>query len=363
MSTQLFGQPNVGGSFADKLAQAREFLNGARGTAAPAADAAVDPVTHGLAAEAPAVDVAPGAAAPTGIDAAAPVTTAAGHDPDGLAAAARAAAEQSIADPAYAAAATQQVEVVVQPRVMVQGQSGPIVVPVDIAVPAAQTNVTVAPAQAVVLDASGQAVAAPVAAAAAPVADVAAPPTRGFRSWGIEELASLGRGRGATPAVAPSSGTSATTAGAVAAEAPAAAAGGGWRSQVEHLLLQGRGGAGAAADAPAAAVVADAPVVAAAGGGGWRAKVEDALGLAKAGGATEATVAEHVAAEAPKVGLLDRIRTNTAGIGELLTRSGSGGVAAAAEAVAPVADDVAKAMRPGIGAELRAAVELAKTVR
>ncbi|MCW2922292.1 MAG: hypothetical protein JWL76_2166 [Thermoleophilia bacterium] len=407
MNTQLFGAPNTGGSFADKLKTATDFLNGARGQAtAPVVDA--EPVTHGLAvAEAPVADVAPGAAAPTGVDAAASVTTAAGHDADGLAAAARAAAEQSIADPAYTAGAQQQVEVIVQPRVMVQGQQGPIIVPVDVAVPAAQTRVTIAPAQSVMLDpATGQIVAAPAAAqAAAPAAQVAeagAPTTRGFRSWGIEDLANIGRGRNAAaapaaaaPAAAAPAATAATT---VAADAPAAAGGGGWRAQINDAIIAARGGtpvaataapaatvAAEAAPAPVAAagrgwrsaiedalhlpkapggaapaaeaVVADAPAAVIASGGGWRSKVEDALGLAKAGGASRAAATTEVAAEA-KPGLLATIRENTAGIGALLTRGGE-----AAPAVGAAAEGVAKAVRPGLGAELRAAAEAAKLIR
>ncbi len=323
MNTQLFGPSNAGGSFADKVAQARDFLNGARGQA-PAAAVDLDPITHGLAAEAPveaaaaaAADVAPSAAASTGMDAAAPVITAAGHDADGLAAAARAAAQQSIADPAYVAAAQQNVEFIVQPRVLVQGQSGPVVVPVDIAVPAATTNVTVAPAQAVVLDpATGQIVAAPQAAApvaapaaAAQAADVATPPTRGLRSWGIEDLANLGRGRNTAAVVAPA----AEAAVSAAADAAPAASGGGWRAQINDAIVAARGPA-----SPAAGVA-------------------------------------DVIADAPKVGLLERIRANTAGIGEVLTRT--------APDLAPVADDAAKAVRPGVGAALRAAVEAAKIAR
>jgi hypothetical protein len=364
--TQLFGPPNTGGSFADKLAQARAFLDNARGAGAPDAAVEVDPA-HGLAAEAPteaaaAADVAPGAAAPTGVDPAVPVTTAAGHDPDGLAAAARAAAEQSIADPAYNAAATQNIDVVVQPRVLVQGQPGPVVVPVDVAVPMAHTNVTVAPAQAVVLDpATGQVVAAstaaPAAGGAAPSAAAqaaeAAAPTRGFRSMTAADIGNFFGGGGRTGA-APAAAAGGEAAPVVAdAAAPAAAPRAGWRQQINDAIVAARGPA-----AEPAATVAGAPAEAAApaaGGGGWRAKVEDALGLAKAPGRAAAEAAAPAADAVAQPSLLDRIRANTAGIGEVLTRT--------TPDAAPVADDVVKAAgRSGLMDELRRAAELAKAV-
>lgn len=153
MTHSLFNAP-AGGSLQDKVNQALRFAQGARGTQAAAPPDAVEEV-RALAAEA--VDAAPaGGAGAVATEVAAPV--AATEAPD-LAAAARAAAQQSLADPAFAGAAQQQVDVVVQPRLIVQGQSGPTIIPVDVAVPAAHTNVTISPATAVVVDpATGRAV-------------------------------------------------------------------------------------------------------------------------------------------------------------------------------------------------------------
>lgn len=380
MSTQLFGPPNAGGSFVDKLNQARTFLDGARGKAT-VADAAVEPITHGLAADAPVeaaagavadaapaapVAAAPGAAAPTGVDAAAPLATAAGHDPDGLAAAARAAAQQGAMDPAVAGAG-QDVRFVVNPQ-LIRREAQQIVVDLPVVMPEANTTVSIAPAQVVMVDpATGQLVpvpqaAAPTAAAApaaaAPAAaatqaaEVAAPTTRGFRSWGIEDLANIGRGRGPAAVAAPVAEATVAPAAAasVATEAPAAT-GGGWRAQINDAIIAARGTQAPAATV-ATEVVADSPAAVIASGGGWRSKVEDALGLAKAGGAAPAA---EVLADTPKVGLLDRIRANTADLGAVLSRT--------APDIAPVADDAAKAVRPGVGAALRAAAEAAKIVR
>lgn len=170
MSTQLFGPPNSGGSFADNVNRARNFFQQSRSRGAePPIEAS--PV-HGLAAEAPNAPVAdapaPAAAAPTGyVDA--PTTAAvSGHDPDGLAAAARSAAEQAVTDPAV----QQQVDVIVQPRIFTQAQPGPVVIPVDIAIPAAHTNVTIQPATAITIDAAGQ----PVVAGPIATVDPVAPP-------------------------------------------------------------------------------------------------------------------------------------------------------------------------------------------
>jgi hypothetical protein len=242
MPASLFTNP-AGGSFADNLARAREFASSARTGGAPPAAAQAE-VAAALAG-----DIGVPAASQVATEVAAPV--AAQQAPD-LEAAARAAAQASIADSAYAASAAQQLDVVVQPRLIVQGQMGPTVIPVDVAVPAAFTNVSIAPATARVIDpATGQAIAAQVVAPAAE--SVAASPVRSLRSMGAQDIGALFGGGGARRA---SVATSATAGEAVAA----AASNPGWRDQINHAIEAARGPArGAAGPAPAtaAANVAD----------------------------------------------------------------------------------------------------------
>lgn len=189
------------GSALDQLKNLRDM---ASRTAAEPAAAAVDaaPVeAFAVGAEAPAAAPAGNAAQATqyvddpALRAGAAV---AGNDPDALARAAQAAAAAGAADPA----AQQVVDVAVQPRLIIQGQSGPIVVPVDVAVPAAQTRVSIAPATAVVVDpATGQAIATQATGAAPET--VAAAPRQGLRSMSASDIGDLFRGRSGAAAGAP----------------------------------------------------------------------------------------------------------------------------------------------------------------
>lgn len=213
MTHSLFNAP-AGGSLQDNVDRALRFAQVARG-----GSATPPPVAEAVNALSGADGVAPRAAAGVATEVAAPVVAAEGPD---LAVAARAAAEQSIGDPAFTAAAQQQVDVVVQPRVIVQGQLGPTIIPVDVPIPAAQANVSIAPATALVVDpATGQAIAAeaaqaaPTEVAAAPVRSLAAeaPGVGGLRAQLADALAAA-RGTsagtpqvvGETAAVAPRAG-------------------------------------------------------------------------------------------------------------------------------------------------------------
>lgn len=300
--TQLFNQP-VRGSFADQLARARQFAAGAPGSA-DAVEAA--PVEAFAAADPATVDAATGFV-PDG------AAMQAGGSADDLARAAQEAASGALADPAFRSAADQVMDIQVQPRLIVQGQSGPIVIPVDIAVPAAQPRVTIAAPTAVVVDpATGQAVA--NAAAAAPETVASAAPEvvtsqrQSLRSMSAADLGALfGGGHTRTVAAAPP----VVEAAAVADAAPAHA------SALDQLRALGQ-----QARTPRAA----APVVA---------------GDAAAVGG----------------GLLDRIRAGVAGM-QGAPRMTDG----ASEAATVVDDAVAGAAKSGLMGQLRDAARLAKQV-
>lgn len=304
MTTQsLFGSRPTGGSFTDNLRQALDFASGAA-KRAPAASVEV-PAVDTEAVAALAGDATP--AAPVAADVATEVAAPVADDATDLAAAARAAAEASLADPAYAAAAQQQVDVVVQPNLLIQGQSAPTVIPVDIPVPAAAPNVTIAPATATVIDpATGQAVAAQAAG------DVATAPTRGLRSWGADDIGKLfGAGRGTSPAAPVATG-------AVAEQAVESGAKVGWREQINNAINAARG-----ASAPAA--------------------VE--------------TVVADAAPAAARPSLLDRIRANAPDLAALR------GTPASTAAVADeVVDAAAATGRSGLLDDLRKAAKFATTV-
>jgi hypothetical protein len=133
-------------------------------------------------------------------------------DPDALRAAANQAANGALADPGFQAGARQVPEINIVPELIVQGQQGPIDVPVRIAVPAASPHVTIAAPTVTVVDpATGQAIASSAAAAggAAP-AEVAAEANQGFRGLTAAQIGAIFGKRGGD---------------AAAGAAPAAAAG------------------------------------------------------------------------------------------------------------------------------------------
>lgn len=301
MPASIFNQP-AGGSFAENLARARDFASGIRTNAAP-------PAVETEAIAALSGDIGAASAAQVATEMAGPV--AAQQAPD-LADAARVAAQASIADPAYAASAAQQLDVVVQPRLLVQGQGGPTMIPVDVAVPAAYTNVSIAPATAHVVDpATGQVVAMQAADRAA-----TSSPLRNLRRMSAQDLGAMFSGGG-----------------------------GGERASVSR-----------------------APVAGAAARPGWRDQINNAIeaakGPARAPGGAGAVVADGAAAVA-KPSLLERIR---AGAPDLAALRGSGGGGGAA---AHVAGDVAEAAvktagatgRAGLFASLREAAELAAKLK
>lgn len=209
MSDPLFMPRREHGSALDQLRNLRDMARGgaAADAVAPLGDdvaEAAAPLVDDAVAAAPVEAFAAGAVAEPAAqyvdDAAAQVGAAvAGNDPDALARAAQAAAAAGAADPA----AQQVLDVAVQPRLIIQGQAGPIVVPVDVAVPAAQARVSIQPAIPVVVDPlTGQAVATGNAAAATPQAaaaapDVAAAPRQGLRTMSAEDIGSLFRRGGA----------------------------------------------------------------------------------------------------------------------------------------------------------------------
>jgi hypothetical protein len=317
MTQSIFGPP-AGGSFTENIQRALDFANANVRRSVPGAAAAevADTSNVGALVGEAASEGGPAGNAAIATELGAPVAAApAGDD---LAAAARAAAEASIADPAYLAAAQQQVDVVVQPRIIVQGPSGPVVVPVDVPIPAAQANVMIQPGQAVVIDAAtGQ----PVAAAAAGAAGGDASAVRGLRSWGAADFGRFFGGGGRPEAVAAPAAQAIDAGGA-----PAAAAGsGGLRESLGEALQRARG-------TQAANVVAEGAA-------------EPARALA-----------------APRPGLLDRIRANAPDLATL--RGTGGGTAAAADIAADVATDAAQSVgRSGLLDELRRVAQVASKVK
>ena len=222
---QIFTQPNRG-TFADQLNQARKFVTGAGGSGGAVQTAQVQAFAAGEPAviDAAAQFVPDAATAPAGAVAS-----------DDLARAAQEAATGALVDPAFRGAADQVLDIQVQPRLIVQGQSGPIIVPVDIAIPAAQPRVTIATPTAVVVDpATGQAIAAqqfdaaPVAvqaAAAEAVPGVATAQRQGLRGMTATQLGELfgaGRARSGAAAqvVAPAAATETAVAATQVAPAP-----------------------------------------------------------------------------------------------------------------------------------------------
>ncbi|MCW2923603.1 MAG: hypothetical protein JWM98_1007, partial [Thermoleophilia bacterium] len=173
-------------SFAEQIAQARNFFNGGAQPAAAAAPAGAAAEAFGAAdVPAGAVAAAEPAAAEAGAqfvpEAAGAAAGVAGHDPEALARAAQAAAQGGLNDPAFMDAARPQIQVHVQPRLIMQ-QAEQVNIPVDIAVPGAQAQVFFAQPNAVLVDRAGNLVpqaaqavpgGAAAAAAAAPVAAAA----------------------------------------------------------------------------------------------------------------------------------------------------------------------------------------------
>ncbi|MCW2927508.1 MAG: hypothetical protein JWM86_1476 [Thermoleophilia bacterium] len=264
MTDRLFNAPGANhGTAAEQLRNllAMRARPGAAPAVEDAAAAALVEAEPAVAAAAP--ELAGNAAVPTGLaDDAAHAAAAggiAGHDIDSLARAAQEAAMRGALDPA----AQQFVDVQVQPRLIIQGQRGPIVIPVDVAVPAAQARVNIATPITMLVDpVTGQAVPAGAAAggavaeAAAPAAAAEAGGLGGIRSMNAEQFGALfRRGGGAAPAAAPEA----------VAEA-AGAAGAGRPSLLEQLRGAGEALHGAPAAEAAAVPVAEAAAPAARGG-------------------------------------------------------------------------------------------------
>jgi hypothetical protein len=192
------------------------------------------------------------AAVPTAMAAPVEVPHPGAVDTDALRAAANQAANGALADPAFQAGARQVPEINIVPELIVQGQQGPIDVPVRIAVPASTPHFTIsAPTVTVVDPATGQAIASS-AAGAAP-AEVAAEANQGFRAKVTPELIGQIFGKRGGDAAA----------GAVAAPAAAAPAEAGAGAGLLAKLRQAAEGlngvvARGAADAAPAAPVAQA---------------------------------------------------------------------------------------------------------
>lgn len=327
------------GSALEQLMQLRDMAR-----RAPAAEAVEAAPVEAFAANADGHAAAPaagGAAAEPGaayVDDAARAAGVVGNDPDGLARAAQAAAAAGVADPAYAGVAQQIVGVQVQPRLLLQAQNGPIVIPVDVPVPAAQPHVVIAPPTAVVVDQSGQVIAQPAAAAAAGGTPAPAPRAN-FRNMGAEDFGNLFRRGGAAQAAAPAAAEGA------GAAAPAAAG-----NARPSLLDQLRDAAGqlhrpnaAPAAEEAAAAVADAAP--AAGKPSLMDQLRGAAGQLHA----PAAGADEAANGGARV--LDGLREGIAGIGALRIGAGTpaaGAAAEAAEAAPKLGDKLMAALQAGI---------------
>lgn len=249
MPEPLFHAPRERGSAIDQLRALRDLTRRAPG-GEPVAGTPVE--GFAAAAEPGAVQIADGAGAPATafVDDAAAHAGVLGNDPDALQRAAQSAATAGVADPAYSGAARQVVDVQIQPRLIIQGQQGAVVVPVDVPVPAAEPRVVIAAPTAVVVDpATGAAVPqARQAAAVAPEgAAVAASPRAGFRNMSAQQIGDLFR-RGAS---SPAAGA------AAAAPAVDAAMGAARPSLVEQLRAAASGLRGAPAAAPPAAAAGE----------------------------------------------------------------------------------------------------------
>jgi hypothetical protein len=294
----LFRPPGGHGSALEQLLNLRNMAS----RQAPAAEPVVE-----------AIDAAPVEAFAAGAQAEAPAAAAQVATELGPEAVVAEGAEQ-----AFANAANQVVDVHVQPRVVMPTPAEPLVVPVDVAVPAAQPRVTVAAPEVVYVDrATGQVVAAPVAEA------VETSPRAGFRSWSAEDIGNLFGGRRAPAAAAEVPVVAATPVAGEAVQVAEETAKPSLVDQLRGAFTGARGTGHVAAEVPvagaAAEVVADTAPVAAkpslidqlrAAGGALRGPAANGAGEVVAG-----EVVADTAAKAPKG--IAAIREGLAGLGAL----------------------------------------------